>query len=234
MSSDKKDILTAEKLRSTDAELKNLPVDKYGKLASDDVLAKTKAKLEAVGHKVTICDTAADAVKLLGSLVPDGASVSAGASTTLDEIGFWDHMKSRTNIKNYRAISAECRAKNDFPGLFDACRQGMSADYFFSSVSAIATTGEIVGADLTGTRVGAWTYSAKHVILVTGTQKIVPTKDDALKRLYDYQLPLESARCRIVYKTPGSTVANLVVLGQGSPYTKERIHVVFIKAALGY
>jgi len=232
--SDKKDILTAQSLRTSDAELKNLPVDKYGKPASDDALAKTKAKLEALGHKVTICNTAADATKFLGSLIPDGASLGAGASITLEEIGFIDYLKTRENIKNYRSISNDLMAKNDWAGAGEARRQGMCADYFISSVSSIAQTGEIVGADLTGTRVGAWTNSAKNLILVSGTNKIVATREDALKRLNDYQLPLESARCRIAYKTPGSAVTNLVILAQGSPYAKERVHVVFVKGAWGY
>jgi len=231
--SDKKDILTAQSLRASDAQLKDL-TDKYSKAASDDVLAKTKAKLESLNHKVTIVDSAADATKLLGSLVPDGASLGCGGSITLEEIGFIDYLKSRTGIKNYRTISNEAMGKGDYAAAGEARRQGVNADYFFSSVSAVAQTGEIVGCDATGSRVGGWTFSAKNVILVCGTNKIVATRDDAFKRLYDYQLPLESARCRIVYKAPSSSVNNVVTISQGSPYAKERIHVVFVKGSFGY
>jgi len=232
--SDKKDILTAQSLRSTDAQLKDLPVDKYSKPVSDDALAKAKAKLESLLHKVTIVDTAADAVKLLGSLVADGSSVSTGGSTTLQEIGFIDYLKGRTNVKNYRSIATDAMAKGDYAAAGTAGRQGMTADYFFSSVVAVAQTGEIVGCDATGSRVGAWSYSARNLVLVVGANKIVATRDDAFKRLYDYQLPLESARCRIVYKAPASSVNNIVTIVSGSPYAKERIHVVFVKGSWGY
>jgi len=226
--------LTAESLRASDPELKNLPVDKYSKPVSDEMLAKTKEKLESVNHKVTICNTAAEATKLLGSLIPDGASFGAGASITLEEIGFIEYLKTRSNIKNYRTMGADLMAKGDRAGAVEVRRQAMCADYYISSVSAIAQTGEIVGADLTGTRVGPWANSAKNVLLVCGTNKIVATKDDALKRLTDYQFPLESARCRIAYKTPGSSMNNVVIISKGSPFTKDRIHVVFVKGSYGY
>jgi len=223
-----------QSLKSSDKQLKDLPVDKYSKAVSDGDLAKTKAKLESMGHKVTVCNTAEDATKLLGSLIPDGASLGAGASITLEEIGFIDYLKNRTNIKNYRSIANELQGKNDWPGAAEARRQGMCADFFFSSVSAISQTGEIVGADLTGTRIGAWAYTAKNLVLVSGTNKIVPTYDEALKRLHNYQLPLESARCRIAYKNEGSQIANIAVIATGNPYSKDRVHVVFVKGSYGY
>jgi len=235
MAADKKvAILTAESLRASDPALKDLPVDKYSKPVSDEMLAKTKEKLESVGHKVTICNTAADATKLLASLIPDGASLGCGASITLEEIGFIEYLKTRSNIKNYRSMGAELMAKGDGFGAAEVRRQSMTADYYFSSVSAVAQSGEIVGADLTGSRVGPWANSAKNLVLVCGTNKIVSTKDDALKRLQDYQFHLESARCRIAYKTPGSSMNNVVIISKGSPFSPGRIHVVFVKGSFGY
>jgi len=227
-------ILTAKFLVGSDAELKTLPSEKYSKAVSDDVVKKTIKSLETLGHKVSIVDSAADAVKLLGGLIPDGSSIGVGGSITLEEIGFIDYLKNRTNVKNYRALALDLMAKNDWAGSAAVRREGMSADYFFSSVSAVAETGEIVGADATGTRVGGWVNAAKNLVLVVGTNKIVADYDAAVKRLREYQLPLESARCRIVYKAPKSNITNIVSIMSGNPYAKERIHVVFVKGAWGY
>ena len=75
----------------------------------------------------------------------------------------------------------------------------MAADYFLSGVQAIATSGELVGCDKTGSRVGAWPHGAAHLILVCGANKIVPTLDEALRRCQEYALPLEDQRARRAY-----------------------------------
>jgi len=227
-------ILSAKYLQSTDAELKNLPIDKYSKPVSDDVVRRTAKNLEKHGHKVSICETPAEAMKILSGLVPDGASVGVGGSITLQEVGFIDYLIKRKNIKNYQSLSLERQVKNDMTGAKELRREGMSADYFFTSVSAIAESGEIVGGDATGTRIGGWVNTAKNVVLVVGTQKIVSDYDTAVKRLREYQYPLESARVRIAFKTPKSTIANMVSIFTGNPYSKDRIHIIFVKGSYGF
>jgi len=225
-------ILTAKYLRSSDPALKNLPTDKYSKPVGDDTLRKTVQSLESLGHKVSVCDTPADAMKILTGMIPDGASVGISGSITLEEIGFVDYLIKRKNIKNYRGLALERQAKNDIAGSTELRREAMSADYYFSSVSAIAQTGEIVGADASGTRVGGWVHATKRVVMVAGTNKIVPDYDAAVKRLREYQLPLESARVRIAFKVPQSTISNMVSIFRGVP--KERIHIIFVKGSYGF
>ena len=62
--------------------------------------------------------------------------------------------------------------------------------------------------DLTGTRTGAFIYTANKVVVVISANKITPTYEDAVKRLYDYSLPLECARVRVAYGVPASQVSN--------------------------
>lgn len=53
--------------------------------------------------------------------------------------------------------------------------------------------GSFCAGDLTGTRLNGW-MSAKKLVVVAGTNKIVPNEIEAKRRLHSYQLKLESAR----------------------------------------
>ena len=68
----------------------------------------------------------------------------------------------------------------------------MTADYFISGANAIAQSGEIVACDRSGSRVGAWPFAAAHLILASGINKITPTLDDALRRVWEYAFALEN------------------------------------------
>ena len=64
-------------------------------------------------------------------------------------------------------------------------RKSVTAEYFISRVNAIAQSGEIVACDRSGSRVGAWPFAAVHLLLVSGANKIVPTLEQALRRVRD-------------------------------------------------
>jgi len=228
MSSD----LSAAGLFKSDPQLKNIKYDKYHTTASENSINKTKKSLEEKGHKVTVVSNKDEALATIKKLIPKGASVMNGGSTTLSEIGYIDYLKTQ---KEWRNIHGEILAETD-PAKQDEKRRtlGMSADYFLSSVTAIAETGEITVCDLTGSRTGGFTYSAGNVLVVAGTNKIVPTYHDAVIRTEEYCLPIESARVRIAYKFPASAITNFLALKQSSPMSKNRIHVLLIKESLGY
>ncbi len=107
----------------------------------------------------------------------------------------------------------------------------MAADYFLSGVQAIAESGEVVGCDKTGSRMGAWPHAAAHLILVSGVNKIVPTLDDALRRCREYALPLEDQRARRVYGT-SSAIGKYVILAE--EVIEGRITLVLVRERLGY
>lgn len=95
---------TRVELQKTDALLKSLPVDKYGKLATEDQLAKTVASLEGMmGYSVTVVESGAEALAHLKSFIPAGKSVYNTHSTTLEEIGFVEHFKTQTDWVNNHA-----------------------------------------------------------------------------------------------------------------------------------
>jgi len=100
--------------------------------------------------------------------------------------------------------------------------------------NAVSESGDLVFADLTGTRVPG-VLSGKNVILVVGSNKIVKSYADAVTRLENYVLPLESARVRVVFKVPASAANNIVGIKGSNPFgAPGRIHVIIVKGKYGF
>jgi L-lactate utilization protein LutB len=110
-------------------------------------------------------------------------------------------------------------------------RKSVTAEYFLSGVNAIAKTGELVSCDASGSRMGAWPFAAKHLVLVAGVNKIVPSLADALQRIREYAYPLEDARYQKVYGT-ASQIGKCVVLS--NEMQQGRVTLILVNDILGY
>lgn len=207
-----------------------MEIDAGGPSAEDRVrVERTFAALEARGvHPVFVKDRRAALAKLW-ELIPKGSAVAHGTSTTLIEIGFVDAMKRPDS--GYRYLNAEWQAEND------AVRRGrlrarlsVEADVFLGSVQAICETGEVVGADASGSRQAFYTYGPPRVIWVAGRNKLVPTLEDGLRRVREVALPLEDRRIRAAGGS-GSAIGKLVVYERERP---GRITLVLVGEDLGF
>lgn len=69
------------------------------------------------------------------------------------------------------------------------------------------------------------------MIWVVGTQKLVPTLADGLRRIQEYSYPLEDVRTRQVYGQPSAINKLLIVNGEMLP---GRITIVLVKQNLGF
>ena len=98
-------------------------------------------------------------------------------------------------------------------------------------MNAIAQTGELIAADRSGSRIGAYPYAASNVVIVSGVNKIVPTLDDALNRLESAAYPLENERAKEAYGVESAIAKQLIFrqeLKQGLTT------VVLVRKSLGY
>lgn len=163
------------------------------------------------------------------SLIPDGASVSSGTSATLDEIGW--HNFRKENASKYDDIIAKVHAA-PYEESGEIRRKGATADYYLSSITALSEEGDMTVCDLTGTRIMGF-HAAKNLIVVVGANKIVPDYVSAVKRTYEYCLPLESARARVAYGVKSSAVTNFLALRQANPFGPNST-VIIIKDILGF
>jgi len=215
-----------------DADFKAV-FDKYSAPASAAALEKTVKALEEKKHKVKVVETEKEALDYLASLVKDGISVSMGTSRTLAEIGFIEYLKSQdSRIINYKGQAAKAAEAGNMGEHYALINKGLTADLYLSSVSAVSQDGDIFSADLSGTRIGGW-LAAKELVVVLGSNKIVENEAEAEKRLYDYQLKLESARVRVAYKVPASAVINKIAVRAANPFGG-RSTVVIVKKSLGF
>ena len=195
----------------------------------DDTLETAVENLEANGFEVVVVDTADEALDAVTDQIPAGASVMNGHSTTLEEIGFDDYLSGDDH--DWESLPDRIWSIDDDAEREAARRDAQTADYFLGSVNAIAATGELVAADMSGSRIGAYPFAAGNVVIVSGTNKVVDTLDDAFDRLESVAYPLENERAQEAYGV-GSAIAKQLVFRK--EMDEGRTTLVLVREQLGY
>ena len=197
-------------------------------IPSDEVITKTIEALKKRNIQTVVVNNRTEALAKLKELIPSGVSVMTGSSTTLDEIGFTDLLKSKNHPwRNFKDIIF---AEKDPVKQYELRRQSLLADYFLASVQAIAQTGEVLSCDATGTRTGPYSFGPKDVIWVAGAQKIVTDLDQAFRRMHEHCIPLEDKRMKSV-GYPGTTLSRILIYEKADA---NRITMILVKEKLGF
>lgn len=185
--------------------------------------------LKTRGINPEFVDKREDALKRLKELIPSGAEVMTAGSTTLGDIGFVDLLKSGKHP--WKNLKDELLAEKDPVRQMELRRKSILAEYFLGSVHAVAETGEVVTASASGSQIPAYAYSSNNIIWVVGTQKIVPTLEDAFKRVREYCLPLEDARMKRE-GFGGSTIGKLLMFER--EIMPRKLKLIFVNEKLGF
>ena len=119
-----------------------------------------------------------EALRLVLERIPKGATVMNGGSHTLEAIGLLDELG-----KGYQWLRPSIAATNDREERTRKRRQAVTADWLVGGVNAITLAGEIVNVDGSGNRLAGYAFGAGHVILVAGTNKLVPDLAAAFERI---------------------------------------------------
>lgn len=204
----------------------------YTALPSDEQVLQAADALKARGFNVEIVDTAAEALEKIKSLIPVGSSLMTGGSKTLTDIGFEAVLVSKDHPWNN--LKDEILAETD-PTLQKGLRfQATLAPYYLGSVQAIAETGEVVVASGTGSQIPAYAFSSPNVIWVAGVQKIVPTLEDALRRIREYSFVREDEKWKAL-GYPGALLAKILIIEQEPPfaYTGRQVTLILVKEQVG-
>lgn len=157
-------------------------MNKSVQLYYEKLLEKLIPELKKRNIDAIYCRTKEEARNVVLEMIPTGSTVHTGGSVTLRECGINQALQDGP----YEYYRAKILAENDEAKRADLRREATTAEFCLGSINAIALTGEIVNIDGGGSRIGGYVYGAKKVILVTGTNKIVPTLEDALKRARHY------------------------------------------------
>jgi L-lactate utilization protein LutB len=201
----------------------------WNSIPTDEIVEKTAKAIERRGIRVILAGNASEALSVLKKVIPQGAEVMNGSSTTLIEIGYEDYISE--NRSGWKLMHDVITAENNDEKRAELRRKSVASEYFVSSANALSQTGEIVACDATGSRVGAWPFAAGHLILVAGINKIVPSLEDALNRVRQYAYPLENVRAKRAYGIP-SIIGKCVILSHEK--NEGRIILILVKEALGY
>lgn len=200
---------------------------KWGEMVDDETIGKTMKALVQNGIKSYLAYTRDEACKMAIEMIPKGSEVMIMSSVTLDQMEF----AKEIDKKGYINLKEKINSVGDKEKR-DVMRRKYSApDYAVGSVQAVTQNGGIIMASNTGSQLPAYAFGAKDVILIVGIQKIVKNIDDALKRINDYVLPLESERLKKVYGVP-SNVSKILVINK--EITPNRIHLIFVKEQVGF
>ena len=204
----------------------------YSTLPDTMRLQKTIEAVKARGIMVELVETKEAALARLQTLIPAGSVVMTGGSVTLTQIGLDALLISGNHPwRNFKAVLL---AEKD-PTKQSAMRlQGTLAEYFLGSVNAIAETGELVFASATGSQLPAYAYSSRNVIWVAGAQKITPSLDEALRRVREYVLQMESERQKNVGNKGGSFIGRILIFEREPAYLRRNLHLILVNEVLGF
>ena len=153
--------------------------------ASTEAIQRTIEALAGRNVEAFLVESREAALAKLLELVPEGSEVFVNTSETLATIGYTEYMHGNDRYVN---LHDRMMAQPDPAAQREFRRKTTTADYFVGSVQAIAETGEIVVASSSGSQVGAFSYGARRLILVAGTQKICPTLAEAEARTRGWTL----------------------------------------------
>jgi len=215
--------------------IKDVEVDPDGSLTrrwgtrADDVRVKrTMAALEANGITVLRASDAAAARRIVLDLIPDASPVHQGASQTLDVLGISYEIE---RSGRYGALRPRIRSMDRETEAHEIRRLNAAPDVMLGSVHAVTETGSLLAASMSGSQLGPYVSGAGRVILVVGTQKIVPDLEEGLLRISEYASRLEDARAQAAYGLR-SAVNKLLIINR--EITPGRITVVLVDEVLGF
>lgn len=203
----------------------------FKSLATQETVDKTAGALKNNNFESIVVSSKAEALEKIKTLIPEGVSVMNGTSVTLQEIGFIDLLKSGEH--KWNNLHAGILAETDPEKQANLRKLSVISDFYLGSAHAITENGEIMIASNTGSQLPHLVYTSSNIILVVGSQKIVPTISDAFTRIDQQVVPLEDERMKKVYGF-GTTHAKTLILHKENAMMGRKIHVIIVNESLGF
>ena len=202
---------------------------KWDSLADDKTIQKTIDALKSNNINAIVVSSGEEAKKKVLELIPKGSEVMAMTSVTLDSLGISKEINESGKFVSVR--NKLMGFKSMVPNL-EMLRLGSSPEFTVGSVHAVSMDGKVFIASNTGSQLAAYAYGSPHVIWVVGSQKIVRNADDAMKRIFEHSLPLESERARKAYGVAGSAVNKILAINK--EINPQRLTLIFVNEKLGF
>ena len=151
--------------------------------------------LKGKGYEVSYFQTKEEAADYLDAKV-DGQLVGFGDSETLNSLELFERLSSHNEVW-------DPQHRPEGMTFNQVGKKVLVTDIYFTSVNGMTETGELINIDSTGNRIGASFFGHDKVYFVVGTNKIVPTIEDAVWRTRNIAASQNCARHG--YNTPCAT-----------------------------
>jgi len=204
------------------------PNQEFARIADDEQIERTAEALGVNNIHVLIAKDGAEAKRLFFELIPEGSEVFLGASVTLEKLGIKDEVDKSGK---YDALRPKMFAMNRETQGREIRKLVGAPDVAAGSVHAVTEDGHVLIASNTGGQLGPYASGAGKVIWVVGAQKLVKDLNEGFRRIYEYDLPLETEHMRQLYNAGTGVNKVLIVNREIRP---NRITMIIVKEELGY
>jgi LUD domain len=195
--------------------------------ASEETLQRVAEKLRARNMEVLVVEDGDEARAAVLTRLPKGAEVHSGKSKTLQDAGI---LEAINDPGQYDALRPRIMKMDRQTQMREIRKLIASPDFMLGSVQAITEDGILVTASATASQLGPYANTAGKVILVVGSQKIVPDLESALRRIREYVLPWEDAQVRKVLSS-GSFVGKTLIVER--EWINGRMAVILVRKPIG-
>jgi LUD domain len=199
----------------------------YTTPASETALEALAARLRERNFEVLIVDDGDAAREAVLERIPEGASVNSGKSKTLEDAGIFGALmeSSRHDFIRKRTLKMDRQTQRD-----EIRRISSTPDVMLGSAHAVTEAGQIVITSASGSQIGPIASGAGRLILVIGSQKIVPDLDAAFRRIRDHVFPYEDARLREQLGVGTKSTRTLIL---ESDFMPGRTTVILVRQPIG-
>ncbi len=195
--------------------------------ASEETLQRVAEKLKSRNIEALVVEDGDEARTAVLARLPKGAEVHSGKSKTLQDAGIIDAIH---DVTEYDALRPRMLKMDRQTQKREIRKLTAGPDFMLGSVQAVTEDGVLVATSATGSQLGPYANTAGKVILVVGSQKIVPDLETALRRLREYVLPWEDAQVRKVLSS-GSFVGKTLIIER--EWVEGRMTVVLVRKPIG-
>jgi hypothetical protein len=195
--------------------------------ASETTLQRVAERIRERNIEALIVNNGEEARQIVLERIPKGAEVHSGKSRTLQDSGILDALQDPNQYNALRHQLVKMDRKTQAPEMRKLIA---SPSFMLGSVQAITEEGILVVASATGSQIGPYANTAGKVMLVIGSQKIVPDLETALRRMREYVLPWEDAQVRKAINI-GTFVGKILIVER--EWINERMTVVLVREPIG-
>ena len=192
-----------------------------------DAVEQVATAIRAHNIEVVVVDTKDEARAAVLARIPEGSEVHSGKSKTIEELGLFAELMESGR---YDAIRPRIFKLDRQTQGMEIRKLGSAPNFMVGSVSAITEDGALVAASATGSQLAAFASGAGRLILVVGSQKIVPDLDAALRRIDEVVFPYEDAQ--VLARLNVHTILEKVLIIYGE-WTDGRTTVVLVREPVG-